>query len=159
MIPSGREGPWLRHSFLSTTCGTSVVRGKELTDMVNGESVRWTKSSRSLNTLSLSAFIIKSIRSFIICISATMWGGAVTVMDGWLMSCDSDLLEALLPFDPSWFLRSALVLSWSTSWVPITAFFYRNYSSRSWFCLVRCSTVAVRVWIYLFRAVGCSSSP
>ena len=42
-------------------------RGKELTDVVNGESVQWIKSSRSLDTHPLRVFIIKSIRSFIIC--------------------------------------------------------------------------------------------
>jgi len=127
--------------------------------MVNGESVWLTRSSRSLDTFSLSMVIIKSIHSFIICISATMWGEAVSVMDGRLMSCRSSLLGALLPSSPSWFLRLALVPSWSSFWVPIAAFFYRNCSSRSWFCLVRCSTTVVRVWTCLFRVVGHDSSP
>ena len=133
--------------------------GKELTEVVNGESVQWTKSLRSLDTLPLRVFIIKSICSFIIGISVTMWGEVVLVMDGRLMSCRFDLLGALLPSDPSWFLRSALVPSWSSSWVPITAFFCHSYSSRSWFCLVRCSTAAVRVWTCLSKAVGRGSSP
>ena len=68
--------------------------------MVNGESVRWTKSSRSLDTHPLKTFIIKSIRSFIIYISTKMWGGAISMMDGRLMSCRSGLLGALLPSGP-----------------------------------------------------------
>ena len=54
---------------------------------------------------------MKSILSFIICISATMYGGAVSVTDGWLVSC---LLEALLLSGPSWSLLSALVPSYSS---------------------------------------------
>ena len=134
-------------------------KGNELTDVVNGESVWRTKSSRSLDTLPLRAFIIKSIRSFIICISATMWGGAVSVMDGRLMSYRSSLLGTLLPSGPSWFLLSALVPSWSSSWVPIAAFFRCSCSSRSWFYLVRCSTATVRVWTCLSRVVGHGSFP
>ena len=86
-------------------------RGKELTDVVNGESVRWTKSSRSLDTHPLRAFIIKSILFRIICIFATMWGGAISAIDGRLMSCHSGLLGVLLPSGPSWSLLSALVPS------------------------------------------------
>ena len=80
-------------------------------DVVNGESDQWTKSSRSLNTRPLRAFIIKSIYSLIICISVTMWGGAISAVDGRLMSCCSSLLGALLPSGPSWSLLSALVPS------------------------------------------------
>ena len=136
-----------------------LIADWDVTNMVNGKLVRWTRSSRSLDTLPLSTFIIKSIRSFIICISATMWGWAISVMDGRLISCRFDLLGALLPFGPSWFLHSALVPSWSSSWVPIVAFFCCSCSSRSWFCLVRCSTTSVRVWTYLSRVVGHGSSP
>ena len=39
-------------------------------------------SLRLLDTHPLRAFIIKSIRSLIICISATMWGGAISAVDG-----------------------------------------------------------------------------
>ena len=67
-------------------------KGKELTDMVNGEQV---------DTRPLRAFIIKSIISLIIYISATIWGGAISVAEGQLMSCRSGLLEALLPSSPS----------------------------------------------------------
>ena len=86
-------------------------------DSVNGKSVQWTKSSRLLDTRLLRVFIIKSIRSFIIYISVTMCGGAVSVTDRWLRSCRFGLLEALLPFGPSWSLLSALVPSWSSSCV------------------------------------------
>ena len=44
-------------------------------------------------------------------------------------------------------------------WLFGATFFWRSCSSRSWFCLVRCSTTAARVWTYLSRAVvGGSSS-
>ena len=66
---------------------------------------------------------------------------------------------ALLPSGPSWSLLLALVPSWSSFWVPFATFLCRSYSSRSWFCLVRCSTAAVRVWTYLSRAMGRGSSP
>ena len=61
---------------------------------VNGESVWWTSSSRSFNTHPLRAFIMKSILSFIICISTTIWGGAVSVPIGRLVSYRSCLLGA-----------------------------------------------------------------
>ena len=124
-------------------------RGKELTDVVNGELVRWTRSSRSLDTRPLKEFIMKSIHSFIICISVTMWGGAISAVDGRLVSCRSG---------PSWSLRSALVRSWSSSWVLSPMFFWRSYFSRSWFCLVGCSTTTAWVWTYLSRAAMRGSS-
>ena len=127
--------------------------------MVKGESVRWTKSSRSLDTRSLRAFIIRSICSLIICISATMWGGAMFAVDGRITSGRSGLLGASLPSGSSWYLLSVLVPSWSSSWVLCPAFLWHSYSSRSWFCLVRRSTVALRVWTCLFRAMGRGSSP
>ena len=134
-------------------------RGNEVTDMVKGESVRWTKSSRSLDTSPLTAFIVKSILSFIICIFATMCGGAVSTANGWLMSCRSGLLGALLPSGPSWSHLSAPVPSWSSFWVLGPAFFWCSYSSRLWFCLERRSTVAARVWTCLSRVVVRGSSP
>ena len=81
---------------------------------VKGESVQWTKSSRLFNTRSLKVFIMKSICSFIICISIAMYGGAVSVMDKRLVSCHSCLLKVLLPSGPSWSLLSALVSSYSS---------------------------------------------
>ena len=134
-------------------------RGNDVTDAVNGESIWWTKSSRSLGTCPLSAFIMKSIHSFIICISATMWGGAIFVANGRLVSYRSCLLGALLPSGPSWFLFSTMVPCWSSSWVLSVVFFWHKCSSRSWFCLVRHSTVAARVWTCLSRAVVHNSSP
>ena len=77
-----------------------------MTDAVNGELVWWTKSSRSLDTHPLKAFIMKSVHSFIICISATMWGGVVSMVDGRLVSCRSCSLSILnnqecdIPDDP-----------------------------------------------------------
>ena len=103
--------------------------------------------------------IHQSIRSFIICISATIWGGTVFVPDGRLISCRSCPLGALLPSSPSWFLLLALVPSWSSSWVFNIAFFWRNYSSKSCFCLVRRSTATARVCTCLSKAVMHGSSP
>ena len=71
-------------------------RGKELTEVVNGESILFTKSSRSLDTRPLRAFIITSIYSFIACIFATIGGGAVSMRDGRLRFYRSGLLGALL---------------------------------------------------------------
>ena len=68
---------------------------------MNGESVQWTRSSRSLDTRPLKAFIMKSILSFIICISATIWGRAISIPVGRLVSCCSCLLRAwpfLVPY-------------------------------------------------------------
>ena len=81
---------------------------------VKGESVQWTNSLRFFNTRPLRAFIMNSIRSFIICIFATMFGGVVSAMDRRLVSCSSYLLEAFLPFGASWSLISALVPSCSS---------------------------------------------
>ena len=130
-----------------------------MTNVVNSESVQWTKSSRSLDTRLLRAFIMKSILSFIICISTTMWGGTVSAANGRLVSCRYGLLGALLPSYPSWSFLLALVPFWSSSWVFNLAFFWRNYSSRSWFCLVRHSTATAKVLTCLSRAVVCGSSP
>ncbi|KAL0012771.1 hypothetical protein SO802_007879 [Lithocarpus litseifolius] len=72
-------------------------RGNEVMDVVKGESVRWTNSSRSLDARPLRAFIMKSIHSFIICISTIMYGGVVSATDERLVSYRSCLLGALLP--------------------------------------------------------------
>ena len=111
------------------------------------ESVWWTKSSRSLDTHPLRAFIIKSIRSLIICNSTTTWGGTMSAVDEGLMS------------SRFWYLLSALVPPWSSSWVLCPTFLWCSCSSRSWFCLVRRFTATVRVWTCLFRVVGRGSSP
>ena len=132
-------------------------RGKELMEAVNGESVRLTRLSRSLDTHPLRAFIITSICSFIACISATIGGRVISMRDGRLTCCHFGLLGALLPSGPSWSLRSALVPSWSSSGIPCPAF-WCSYSSKTWFCLVRQSTAAIRVYTFLLRAVGRNSS-
>ena len=124
---------------------------------MNGESVRLTRSSRSLDTRPLRAFIITSICSFIACISTTTSGGVISVRDGRLTYCHSGLLGALLPFSPSWSRCSALVPSWSSSRIPCPAF-WRSYSSKTQFCLVRHSTATIRVCTCLSRAVGRGSS-
>ena len=132
-------------------------RGKELIAAVNGESVRLTRSSRSLDTYPLRAFIITSICSFIACISTTIGGGVAFVRDRRLTFCRSSLLEALLPFDPSRSCRLALVSSRSSSEI-LCLVFQRSCSSKTWFYLVRCSTTAVRICTCLLRAVGRGSS-
>ena len=132
-------------------------RGKELMEAVNGELVRLTRSSRSLNTRPLRAFIITSICSFIACIFATTGGGVISVKDGRLTFCRSGLLGALLPSGPSRSHRSALVPYRSSSEILCPAF-QCSCSSKTWFCWVRHSTAAVRVCTYLSRAVSRGSS-
>ena len=83
-------------------------------EVVNGESVLFTKSSRSLDTRPLKAFIITSIFSFIACISVTIGGGAVSMRDGRLKFYRSGLLGALLPFGLSCSPRLGLS-SWFSS--------------------------------------------
>ena len=82
---------------------------------MNGESVRLTRSSRSLDTRPLRVFIMTSICSFIAYISATIGGGAVSMKDERLMFCCSSLLGVLLPSGLSWSLRSVLLPSWFSS--------------------------------------------
>ena len=113
----------------------------------------------SIDTCPLRAFIMKSIHSFIICIFATMYSCAVSVTDERLVSCCFCLLEALLPFGPSWFLLSAPVPSWSFPQLLGPTFLWPSCSSKSWFCLVRHSTFAARVYSCLLRAVVHGSSP
>ena len=69
---------------------------------MNRESVRLTRSSRSLDTRPLKAFIITSICSFIAYIFATTRGGVASMRDGRLTFCRSNLLRALLPSGPFW---------------------------------------------------------
>ena len=64
---------------------------------MNGESVLFTKSSTSLETRPLRAFIMTSICSFIACISARMGGGVAFVREGMLELRLSVLLGSLLP--------------------------------------------------------------
>ena len=126
-------------------------------EVVNGESILFTKSLRSLDTHPLRAFIITSICSFIACISATIGGGAVSTRDGRLRFCRSGLLGALLPSNFSCSLCSELS-SWFSSWTLCPMSLWRSCSSRSWFYFVRRSTVAMRVWTCLSNAVDCGGS-
>ena len=75
---------------------------------MNGESVLFTKSSRSLETRPLRVFIMTSIYSFIACISARMGGGAVSMREGMLKFRRFGLLGSLLPSGLSGPLRSEL---------------------------------------------------
>ena len=134
-------------------------RRNEVTSVVKVESIQCTNLSRSFDTRPLKVFIMNSILSFIIYISTTMYGGVVSATDGWQVSWCSCLLEALLPSSPSWSLLSALVPFCSSPWLLGPMFLWRNYSSRSWFFLVRCSTVVAIVCTCLSRAVVCGSSP
>ena len=81
---------------------------------VNSESVLFTKSSRSLETRPLRAFIITSICSFIGFISAIIGGGIASMRDGRLRFCRSGLLGALLLSGLSGSPRSELS-SWLSS--------------------------------------------
>ena len=95
---------------LLSICGIQNFcgRGQELTEIVNGESVLFTKSSRSLEACPLKAFIITSICSFIACISAKIGGRAVSMREGMLKFHRSGLLGALLPSGLSGSPRSKL---------------------------------------------------
>ena len=64
---------------------------------MNGESVLFTKSSRSLETHPLRAFIMTFICSFIAYISTRMGGGVASVREGMLKFRLSVLLGSLLP--------------------------------------------------------------
>ena len=81
---------------------------------VNDESVLFTKSSRSLDTYPLRAFIITFICSFIACISAIIGGGVASMRDRRLRFYSFGLLGALLPSGLSGSPRSKLS-SWLSS--------------------------------------------
>ena len=133
---------------MQNLCG----RGKELTEVVNSESVLFTKSLRSLDIRPLRAFIIGSICSFIACISMTIGGGAVSMRDGRLKFYCFGLLGALLPSGLSCSPRSGLS-SWFSSWTLCPMSIWCNCSSKSWFCFVRHSTAVMRVWTCLSNVV------
>ena len=131
-------------------------KGKELTAAVNGESVRLTRSSRSLDIHPLRAFIITSICSFIACISAKTGGGVTSTRDGMLTFRRCSRLGALLPSGPS---RSrSLALESPRSSAILLSVFRCSCSSKTWFCLVRHSTTIVRTCTCFSREVGCGSS-
>ena len=98
----------LRHSEL-------LWQGIGIDGTVNGESVLFSKSSRSLETHPLRAFIMTSICSFITCISARMGGKAVSMREGMLRFRRSSLLGSLLPSGLSGPLCSELS-PWFSSW-------------------------------------------
>ena len=97
-------------------------------DVVNGELVRWTKSSRSLDILPLRVFIIKSIRSHHLHLCNNL---------GWSYISDVWMAHVLL-FWSTWSvttLRSFLVSSFSIGtflvlpsvvpWVPLTQLLFQ----------------------------------
>ena len=129
-----------------------------MTEVVNGESVQFTRSSRLVDTRPLRAFIMTSICSFIVCISVIIGGGAKSMRDGRLMFCRSSQLGALLPFGFSWSLSSALLPSWFSSGTLGPASLWRSCSSRSWFYFVSRSTAVMRVWTCLSNAVDLGGS-
>ena len=131
-------------------------KGKKLTAVVNGELVRLTRLSRSLDTRPLRAFIITSICSFIACISSKIGGGVASTRDGMLTFRCSSRLGALLPSGPSRSRCSALESP--RSFAILLSAFRCSCSSKTWFCLVRRSTAAVRTYTCFSRAVGCGSS-
>ena len=88
--------------------------------IVNDESVLFTKSSRSLETHPLKAFIMTSIYSFIACISAKIGGGAVSMREGMLKFRRSGLLGSLLPSGLSGPPRSKLS-PWFSFWTSCPA--------------------------------------
>ena len=59
-----------------------VRRGKDVTGVVKGESVRWTSSSKLVDTQPLRAFIIISIFSFIVCVSYAMCNAPTSSSEG-----------------------------------------------------------------------------
>ena len=151
------KGSLTHHRTLFATYGTLQVGGIKW-------QVPWTASlsneparHESFDTLPFRAFIMKFILSFIICISTTICGGVISTMDGWLVSCHSCLLGALLPFGPSRSLLSVLVPFCSSSWLLGLASLWHSYSSKSWFCLVRHSTTTAKVCTCLSRVVHGSS--
>ena len=77
--------------------------------------------------------------------------------DGRLTFCCSNLLRALLPFGPSRSRHSALVPSRSSSGI-LCPVFRCSCSSKTWFCFMRRSTDAVKIYTCFSRAVGRGSS-
>ena len=61
-------------------------RGKKVTCVVKGESVRWTSSSKLVDTCPFKAFIIMSIFSFVVCISCAMCNAPTSSLEGRLVS-------------------------------------------------------------------------
>ena len=83
-------------------------------------------------------------------------GGVASTRDGMLMFRRFSRLGALLPSGPSRSRRLALESPRSSA-ILLSAF-RCSCSSKTWFCLVRRSTTAIRTCTCFFRAVGCGSS-
>ena len=95
------DSRWSRGSFNSlyaSTCGILNLarKGKDVTGVVKGESVRLTSSSKLVDTQSFRALTIISIFSFIVCISCVMCNTPTSSLKGRLVSCWSCLLTTLL---------------------------------------------------------------
>ena len=125
--------------------------------IVKGESVLFTKTSRSLETHPLRAFIMTSICSFIACIFTRMGGRVVSMREGMLKFRCSGLLGSLLPSGLLGPLCSELS-PWFSTWTLCPVSLYRSCSSRLWFCFVRRSTAAAKVWTCLSSAVDLGGS-
>ena len=84
-------------SFAST-CGIRnfAKSEKEVTWVVNGESVWWTNTSKLVDTHPLMEFIIISIFSFIICVSWAMHITLTSISKGRLVSSGPSLLLGTL---------------------------------------------------------------
>ena len=83
-------------------------------------------------------------------------GGVASTRDGMLMFRRFSRLGALLPSGPS---RSrCLALESPRSSAILLSAFRCSCSSKTWFCLVRRSTAAVRTCTCFSKAVGCGSS-
>ena len=96
------DSRWSSGSFDPSYVSTCDIRnftrrGKEVTSAVNGELVRWTNSSKLVDTHPIMAFIIMYIFSFIICIFWAIRIALTSISEGQLVSSGpSLLLETLL---------------------------------------------------------------
>ena len=75
-------------------------------------------------------------------------------MDGWYLValvCFEHCCLLVLPFDVGALLLLSVTIGPN---IPLA-----SCSSRSWFCLVRCSTFTAKVYTYLLRVVVRGSSP
>ena len=84
--------------LFASTCGIrNFARSeKEVTSVVNGESVWWTNTSKLVDTHPLMEFIIISIFSFVICVSWAMHIALTFISKGRLVSSGPSLLLGTL---------------------------------------------------------------
>ena len=162
------DSRWSKGSFdplYASICGilNLVGRGKDMTSVVNGELIQWTSMSKLVDIQPFKAFIIKSIFSFIVCISCTMCKMLISSLEERLVSYWSCLLTMLLSSwsSLSWwsFVRGRLLLRLSLSCVSLWSFNsysfrYSNCCSNLWFRWVSHSIAAARVCTFLFNALG-----